>query len=77
MASMKLDSDTKDFVEALTSEGLSSQEKVEYLANLKSAAGGEILEFSTCNRVLYVGFSMNETELVTAIENVTLSLIHI
>ncbi len=71
MASMKLDSDTKDFVEALTSEGFSSQEKVEYLANLKSAAGGEVLEFSTCNRVLYVGFSMNETELVTAIENVT------
>ena len=71
MASMKLDSDTKDYVEALTSEGLSSQEKLEYLANLKSAAGGEVLEFSTCNRVLYVGFSMSDADLVTAVEDVT------
>ena len=67
MASMKLDSDTKEFVEALTSEGLSREEKLEYLTKLKSAAGGEVLEFSTCNRVLYVGFSMNDTDLVTAI----------
>ena len=71
MASMKLDSDTKEFVEALTSEGLSREEKLEYLTNLKSAAGGEVFEFSTCNRVLYVGFSMTDTDLVTAVGDVT------
>ena len=54
MISMKLDSDTKKSVEALTSEGMSDEEKNVLVSELSNYTGGEIFEFSTCNRVLYV-----------------------
>ena len=59
MISMKLDSDTKKSVEALTSEGMSDSEKNILVSELRKFSGAEIFEFSTCNRVLYVGFGIN------------------
>jgi len=70
MISMKLDSDTKKSVEALTSEGMSDEEKNVLVSELSNFSGSEIFEFSTCNRVLYVGFGVNPDELILAVEAV-------
>lgn len=70
MVSMKLDSDTKESVEALTSEGMTDFEKNKLVSKLRDFTGGEVFEFSTCNRVLYVGFGVSAEELILAIEEV-------
>ena len=70
MISMKLDSDTKKSVETLTREGMSDEEKNVLVSELSNLSGREIFEFSTCNRVLYVGFGINPDELVLAVEGV-------
>ena len=70
MISMKLDSDTKKSVEALTSEGMSDEEKNVLVSELSNYTGGEVFEFSTCNRVLYVGFGINPDKLILAVEGV-------
>lgn len=70
MISMKLDSDTKKSVEALTSEGMSDSEKNILVSELRKFSGAEIFEFSTCNRVLYVGFGINSEQLILAVEGV-------
>ena len=70
MISMKLDLDTKKSVEALTSEGMSDSEKNILVSELRKFSGREIFEFSTCNRVLYVGFGINPEQLILAVEGV-------
>ena len=70
MISMKLDSDTKKSVEALTSEGMSDSEKNILVSELRKFSGAEIFEFSTCNRVLYVGFGINPEQLILAVKGV-------
>ena len=70
MISMKLDSDTKKSVEALTSEGMSDEEKNVLVSELSNFSGSQIFEFSTCNRVLYVEFGVNPDELILAVEAV-------
>lgn len=57
MVSIKIDSDTFEHVKYLTTEGLSKQQRLEYVQNLSQEFGSDVFEFSTCNRVLYVGFS--------------------
>ena len=70
MISMKLDSDTKEAVESLTTEGLPNEERNALVTELRRASGGEVFEFSTCNRVLYVGFGVPEDKLAGAVERV-------
>ena len=70
MISMKLDLGTKKSVEALTSEGMSDSEKNILVSELRKFSGREIFEFSTCNRVLYVGFGINPEQLILAVEGV-------
>ena len=57
MISIKLASGNVEVVKSLTSEGLSLNQRLDLIRRINSNLGEEIFEFSTCNRVLYVGFS--------------------
>lgn len=57
MISIKLASGNVEVVKSLTSEGLSLNQRLDLIKRINSNLGEEIFEFSTCNRVLYVGFS--------------------
>ena len=57
MISIKLAPGNVEVVKCLTSEGLSLNQRLDLVRRINSKLGEEIFEFSTCNRVLYVGFS--------------------
>ena len=59
MVTMKIDSDNVEHVKHLTTEGLDKQQRLEFIRNLSETSQTEIFEFSTCNRVLYVGFGVD------------------
>tara|TARA_B100001094_G_scaffold194622_1_gene188499 strand:+ start:86 stop:1477 length:1392 start_codon:yes stop_codon:yes gene_type:complete len=67
MVTMKIDSDNVEHVKHLTTEGLSKQQRFEFIRTLSEASETDIFEFSTCNRVLYVGFGIDSDKLQDSI----------
>tara|TARA_B100000767_G_scaffold261038_1_gene272235 strand:- start:9461 stop:10843 length:1383 start_codon:yes stop_codon:yes gene_type:complete len=63
MISMKINSSNIDYVKKFTSEGLSKESRIKLIGQIKDKLGSDIFEFSTCNRILYVGFGTNCDEL--------------
>ncbi|MDP6200266.1 MAG: hypothetical protein QF531_05790, partial [Candidatus Poseidonia sp.] len=59
LAALKFTSDNIDVAKNITTEGLSDDERAAYVQTLSERASAEIFEFSTCNRVLYVGFGVD------------------
>jgi hypothetical protein len=59
MVTMKINSENVEHVRHLTTEGLSKEQRLNFIKKLSSSSNAEIFEFSTCNRVLYVGFSID------------------
>ena len=60
MVSMKLNSNNADHVQHLTTEGLTKQQRLEFVRDIRTDLGSDLFELSTCNRVLYVGFGVYE-----------------
>ena len=58
LAALKFTSDNIDLAKELTTEGISEDERFDYVQKLSTFVGAEVFEFSTCNRVLYVAFDL-------------------
>ena len=71
LLSLKFDSNNIDVAKQLTTEGMSLLERVAFIRELSKTVGAEIFEFSTCNRVLFVGFDVNPTTLAAGISTMT------
>ena len=67
LAALKFTSDNIDVAKEITTEGISDDERSDYIQGLSEASSAEMFEFSTCNRVLYVGFGINPADLSTTI----------
>ena len=67
--SLKFDSDNIDMAKHLTTEGLRLNGRISFIKKLKAEADAEVFEFSTCNRVLYVGFDTDPSKLSESISN--------
>ncbi|MAJ01962.1 MAG: hypothetical protein CMA10_06125 [Euryarchaeota archaeon] len=63
MISLKLNSENVHQAKSITTEGLSLEQRFTFIENLKKSLGRDVFELSTCNRVLYVGFSVESQEL--------------
>ena len=70
LAALKFNSDTIEAAKEITTEGISDDERAAYIHRISESAGGEIFEFSTCNRVLYVGFGVEPSTLTSTIADV-------
>ena len=70
LAALKFTSDTIHAAQAITTEGISDDERAAYIRSISEAADGEIFEFSTCNRVLYVGFGIEPDVLCSTLADV-------
>ena len=71
MLTMKIDSDNVEHVKHLTTEGLNKQQRLEFIRDLSKTSETEIFEFSTCNRVLYVGVGIDSEKLQASILHCT------
>ena len=71
LLSLKFDSNNIDVAKQLTTEGMSLPERVAFIRELSKTVDAEIFEFSTCNRVLFVGFDVNPTTLAVGISKLT------
>ncbi len=69
LAALKFTSDTIDSAKELTTEGISPEQRSNYIRNISEFTGSEVFEFSTCNRVLYVGFGIAPEELCSKISD--------
>ena len=58
LAALKFTSDNIEVAKELTTEGISEDERTNYIRKVSTFVGSEVFEFSTCNRVLYVGFDI-------------------
>ncbi|MBT60536.1 MAG: hypothetical protein CMA63_03150 [Euryarchaeota archaeon] len=67
MVSMRINADNVEHVKYLTTEGLTKDQRLAYVRNLSNEFGVDVFEFSTCNRVLYVGFSSDIERLKQAV----------
>ena len=63
LITMKLDSDNVEFVKKMTTEGLSREDRVLFIQDIRDQTDTDIFELSTCNRVLYVGFGIDCNQL--------------
>jgi len=63
MITMKINSTNVEYVKKFTSEGLSKRSRIELIGKLRDKLESDVFEFSTCNRVLYVGFGVTCDEL--------------
>lgn len=70
LAALKFTSDTINAAQAITTEGISDDERAAYIRSISEAAQAEIFEFSTCNRVLYVGFGIEPDALCSTLVDV-------
>ena len=70
LAALKFTSDTIAAAKDITTEGISDDERAAYVRSISEAAEAEIFEFSTCNRVLYVGFGVGPDILCSTIADV-------
>ena len=59
LAALKFTSDNIDVAKKITTEGMTKHERAAYVRTLSERSSAEIFEFSTCNRVLYVGFGID------------------
>lgn len=64
---LKFTSENIDVAKEITTEGVSPEERENYIRKVSDFTGSEIFEFSTCNRVLYVGFGIEADELSSKI----------
>ncbi|MEC8142757.1 MAG: hypothetical protein VX071_04600, partial [Candidatus Thermoplasmatota archaeon] len=71
LLSLKFNSNNIDVAKQLTTEGMSLQERVVFIQELSKSVDAEVFEFSTCNRVLYVGFDVDSTTLAVGISKMT------
>ena len=71
LLSLKFDSNNIDVAKRLTTEGLDLSERVSFIQQVSKAVNSEVFEFSTCNRVLYVGFDIEPAKLASGISEVT------
>ena len=71
LLSLKFDSNNIDLAKQLTTEGLSLPERVAFIQKLSKAVDAEVFEFSTCNRVLFVGFDIDSANLSQGISIIT------
>ena len=69
LAALKFTSDNIDVAKELTTEGISEDDRANYIHKISSFVGSEVFEFSTCNRVLYVGFDIEAEELASKISD--------
>ena len=67
LVALKFDSENIEISKKLTTEGMSLSQRIEYIGKLKNQCGKQIFEFSTCNRILYVGFDISCADLTTEI----------
>jgi len=71
LLSLKFDSNNIDVAKQLTTEGMSLLERVAFIQQLSNTVNAEVFEFSTCNRVLFVGFDVDATTLAAGITEIT------
>lgn len=71
MVSMKLNSNNVEEVKAMTTEGYSKEERVQFIQNIRNRVHSDVFELSTCNRVLYVGFEVDCDVLEQSVLEVT------
>ncbi len=69
LAALKFNSETIDSAKELTTEGISLEQRSHYIRKISEFVGSEVFEFSTCNRVLYVGFGIEPEVLSSKISN--------
>ncbi len=67
MIGMRLSKDNLEFVKKLTSEGMNEPERKSHVMRLSETAGCDVFEFSTCNRVLFVGFDCSVSHLKNSV----------
>ena len=67
LAALKFTADNIDVAKEITTEGISEDERQQYIRKISEATSAEIFEFSTCNRVLYVGFDIQAEELSSTV----------
>lgn len=67
LISMKINPENVDHVKYLTTEGLSKDERLAYIKNIRENLNSDVFEMSTCNRVLYVGFGVTCEELKSCV----------
>ena len=85
MISMKINKDNVDSVKHFTSEGLSKEDRLRYIQDIRNNLNADVFEMSTCNRVLFVGFGVDSKQLESTVLKIAsinsapfeLSLIHI
>ena len=71
MISMKIKPDNVEHVKYLTTEGLSKEDRLKFIAKIRNSLQSDVFEMSTCNRVLYVGFGVTSQELETCVLETT------
>ena len=71
LVTLKLTKSTINYMKTLTTEGMNSEERLNFVRLLSNGMNGDIFEFSTCNRVLYVGFGIKPQEIVKKILDIT------
>ena len=71
LLSLKFESNNIDVAKQLTTEGLSLTKRIEFIKKLSRTVDAEVFEFSTCNRVLFVGFDIDPTTLARGISDIT------
>lgn len=71
MIAIRLSKSTIGHIRTLTSEGMNSHERLQYVQSISDGLDGEVFEFSTCNRVLYVGFGIDPQQLIDRVLSVS------
>ena len=71
MVSMKLNSENVEQVKQMTTEGLSKEQRVLFIKNIRDKLDSDVFELSTCNRVLYVGFEVSSEVLERSVLEAT------
>ena len=70
LAALKFSSENIDVAKTITSEGLTKQGRIDFIRDVADQTGKEIFEFSTCNRVLYVGFDIHAEALASNLTDI-------
>ena len=71
MISMKINPNNVEHVKYLTTEGLSKEDRLAYIGNIRDKLQSDVFEMSTCNRVLYVGFGVTSQVLESCVLETT------
>ena len=71
MISMKINPNNVEHVKYLTTEGLSKEDRLTYIGNIRDKLQSDVFEMSTCNRVLYVAFGVTSQVLESCVLEAT------